>query len=148
MPIGLSGVFVFAKLFGLDNIYVQISIIMLIGLLSKNAILIVQFSLERRREGMALLESAVEGGKARLRPILMTSFAFIFGLMPLMFASGVGSNGDRSIGTGAIGGMLFGTLIGVFAIPALYIIFQSLQEKVSGKKINYEQQEENNPAKT
>jgi HAE1 family hydrophobic/amphiphilic exporter-1 len=131
LPIGLSGVFVFAKLFGLDNnIYVQISVIMLIGLLSKNAILIVQFSLERRRKGMGLVESAIEGGKARLRPILMTSFAFIFGLMPLMFASGVGSNGDKSIGSGAIGGMLFGTLIGVFAIPSLYIIFQGLQEKV------------------
>jgi HAE1 family hydrophobic/amphiphilic exporter-1 len=143
LPIGLSGVFVFSKLFGLDNnIYVQISIIMLIGLLSKNAILIVQFSLERRRAGMGLLESAIEGGKARLRPILMTSFAFIFGLMPLIFASGVGSNGDKSIGTGAIGGMLFGTVIGVFAIPSLYIIFQGLQERWRGKKINYEEDEQ------
>jgi len=139
LPIGLTGVFVFSRLFGLDNnIYVQISIIMLIGLLSKNAILMVQFSLERRRGGMGLLESAIEGGKARLRPILMTSFAFVFGLMPLIFASGVGSNGDKSIGTGAIGGMLFGTVIGVFAIPSLYIIFQGLQEKVKGEKINYE----------
>jgi HAE1 family hydrophobic/amphiphilic exporter-1 len=141
LPIGLSGVFVFAKLFGLDNnIYVQISVIMLIGLLSKNAILIVQLSLERRRSGMELLESAIEGGKARLRPILMTSFAFIFGLMPLMFASGVGSAGNKSIGTGAIGGMLFGTIIGVFAIPSLYIIFQGLQEKWRGKKEDQEQE--------
>ena len=140
LPVGLSGVFVFAKLFGLDNnIYMQISIIMLIGLLSKNAILIVEFAVERRQKGMGLLESAIEGGKARLRPILMTSFAFVFGLMPLMFASGVGANGDSSIGTGAIGGMLFGTLLGVFVIPILYIIFQGLQEKLRGKKINYEE---------
>ena len=139
IPIGLTGVFVFSKLFGLDNnIYVQISVIMLIGLLSKNAILIVQFSLERRRAGMGLLESAVEGGKARLRPILMTSLAFVFGLLPLVFASGVGSNGDRSIGTGAVGGMLFGIIIGVFAIPSLYIIFQGLQEKLKGNTKNYE----------
>jgi len=134
LPIGLSGVYLFCKLFGLDNnIYVQISVIMLIGLLAKNAILIVQLSLERRRKGMDLLQSAIEGGKARLRPILMTSFAFVFGLMPLAFASGVGSNGDRSIGLGAIGGMLFGTLIGVFAIPGLYVIFEGLQEKARGQ---------------
>jgi HAE1 family hydrophobic/amphiphilic exporter-1 len=143
LPIGLTGVFVFSKIFGMDNnIYVQISVIMLIGLLSKNAILIVQFALERRRAGMGLLESAVEGGKARLRPILMTSLAFVFGLMPLAFASGVGSNGDKSIGTGAIGGMLFGIVIGVFAIPSLYIIFQGLQEKMSGNKINYDEDEQ------
>ena len=138
MPVGLSGVFVFAKIFGLDNnIYMQISVIMLIGLLAKNAILMVTFSLERRRKGMGLLESALEGAKARLRPILMTSFAFVFGLMPLMFSSGVGANGNRSIGTGAIGGMLFGTLLGVFVIPPLYVIFQHLQEKLgSNKKYN------------
>lgn len=135
MPVGLSGVYVFAKLFGLDNnIYMQISVIMLIGLLAKNAILMVTFSLERRRNGMDLVQSAIEGAKARLRPILMTSFAFVFGLMPLMFSSGVGANGNRSIGTGAIGGMLFGALIGVFVIPALYVIFQGLQEKSSGNK--------------
>ena len=130
LPVGLSGVFVFVKLFGLDyNIYVQISVIMLIGLLSKNAILIVTFAQERRQKGMSILESAVEGAKVRLRPILMTSFAFIFGLMPLMFASGIGSNGNRSIGTGAIGGMLFGTLLAVFVIPPLFVIFETLQEK-------------------
>ncbi|WP_199120873.1 efflux RND transporter permease subunit [Pedobacter sp. ASV28] len=133
MPVGLSGVYVFAKIFGLDNnIYMQISVIMLIGLLAKNAILMVTFSLERRRRGMTLLQSAIEGAKARLRPILMTSFAFIFGLMPLMFSSGVGANGNRSIGTGAIGGMLFGTLLGVFVIPSLYLIFQGLQERLRG----------------
>ncbi len=131
LPVGLSGVFVFAKLFGTDNnIYVQISIIMLIGLLAKNAILIVEFALERRRAGMALVQSAIEGAKARLRPILMTSLAFIFGLMPLLFAAGVGAHGDRAIGMGAIGGMLFGTLLGVFVIPGLYILFQGLQEKI------------------
>jgi HAE1 family hydrophobic/amphiphilic exporter-1 len=136
LPVGLSGIFVFAKLFGEDNnIYMQISMIMLIGLLSKNAILIVEFAVERRQKGMGLLEAAIEGGKARLRPILMTSFAFIFGLLPLIFASGVGANGDRSIGTGAIGGMLFGTCLGVFVIPPLFIIFQGLQEKVRKNKI-------------
>ena len=90
---------------------------------------------------MGLLESAVEGGKARLRPILMTSLAFVFGLLPLALASGVGSNGDKSIGTGAIGGMLFGITIGVFAIPSLYIIFQGLQEKVKANKPKYEDDE-------
>ncbi|HEV3323955.1 MAG TPA: efflux RND transporter permease subunit, partial [Puia sp.] len=137
LPVGLSGIFVFAKLFGEDNnIYMQISMIMLIGLLSKNAILIVEFAVERRQKGMGLLEAAIEGGKARLRPILMTSFAFIFGLLPLIFASGVGANGDKSIGMGAIGGMLFGTCLGVFVIPTLFVIFQGLQEKVSKPK-NY-----------
>lgn len=135
LPVGLSGVYAFAKIFNLDNnIYVQISLIMLIGLLAKNAILIVEFAVERRAKGMGLLESAIEGGKARLRPILMTSFAFVFGLMPLMFANGVGAKGNRSIGTGAIGGMLFGTLLGVFVIPTLFVIFQGLQEKLRSKK--------------
>ena len=135
LPVGLSGIFVFAKLFGEDNnIYMQISMIMLIGLLSKNAILIVEFAVERRAKGMSLLEAAIQGGKARLRPILMTSFAFIFGLLPLIFSKGVGANGNRSIGTGAIGGMLFGTCLGVFVIPTLFIIFQGLQEKVRKNK--------------
>ena len=137
LPVGLSGIFVFAKLFGEDNnIYMQISMIMLIGLLSKNAILIVEFAVGRRAKGMGLLEAAIEGGKARLRPILMTSFAFVFGLLPLVFASGVGANGDRSIGTGAIGGMLFGTCLGVFVIPPLFVIFQGLQEKLRGKRVD------------
>ena len=137
MPVGLSGVYLFAKMFGIgNNIYMQISLIMLIGLLAKNAILIVEFALERRRKGMSLIESATEGAKARLRPILMTSFAFVFGLMPLMFATGAGAYGNRSIGTGAIGGMLVGTLLGVFVIPGLFIIFQSLQERIRGNKYN------------
>lgn len=135
LPVGLSGIFVFAKLFGEDNnIYMQISMIMLIGLLSKNAILIVEFAVERRAKGMDLLKAAIEGGKARLRPILMTSFAFIFGLLPLVFSSGVGANGNKSIGTGAIGGMLFGTCLGVFVIPPLFVIFQGIQEKVRKNK--------------
>lgn len=135
LPVGLSGIFVFAKLFGIDNnIYVQICMIMLIGLLAKNAILMVEFSLEKRQEGMGLLESALEGAKIRIRPILMTSLAFIFGLMPLMFSTGVGANGNRSIGIGSIGGMLFGTLLGIFVIPGLYVIFQGLQEKIKSNK--------------
>lgn len=135
LPVGLSGVYLFARLFGIgNNIYMQISLIMLIGLLAKNAILIVEFALERRRKGMGLIEAATEGAKARLRPILMTSFAFVFGLMPLMFAKGAGAYGNRSIGTGAIGGMLIGTILGVFVIPGLFIVFQSLQEKTGGNK--------------
>jgi HAE1 family hydrophobic/amphiphilic exporter-1 len=135
MPVGLSGVYLFAKMAGIgNNIYMQISLIMLIGLLAKNAILIVEFALERRRKGMSLIDSATEGAKARLRPILMTSFAFVFGLMPLMFATGAGAYGNRSIGTGAIGGMLIGTLLGVFVIPGLFIIFQSLQERIRANK--------------
>ncbi len=145
LPVGLSGVFVFAKIFGLDNnIYVQISLIMLIGLLAKNAILMVTFSQERRQSGMSILDAAIEGGKARLRPILMTSFAFIFGLMPLMFSSGVGASGNKSIGTGAIGGMLFGTLLGVFVIPTLFVIFQTLQEKIR-KAPQPEEEDEGQP---
>jgi len=146
LPVGLSGVFVFAKIFGLDNnIYMQISVIMLIGLLAKNAILMVTFALERRQKGMSIQQAAIEGAKARLRPILMTSFAFIFGLMPLMFSSGVGANGNRSIGTGAIGGMLFGTLLGVFVIPALFVIFQHIQERF---KSNSQDEEDTDPAPT
>ncbi len=135
LPVGLSGIFIFAKLFHLDNnIYIQICMIMLIGLLAKNAILMVELSLERRRDGMGLLESALAGAKIRIRPILMTSLAFIFGLMPLMFSTGVGANGNKSIGIGSIGGMLFGTLLGIFIIPGLYAIFQGLQEKLHSNK--------------
>ena len=132
LPIGLAGTFLFIKLFGIDNnIYVQISMIMLIGLLAKNAILIVEYALERRRRGMSLVQAAIAGAQARLRPILMTSFAFILGLMPLMFATGAGANGNHSIGTGAIGGMVVGTTFGVFVTPVLFVVFQWLQEKVS-----------------
>jgi HAE1 family hydrophobic/amphiphilic exporter-1 len=133
LPIGLAGAFIFAKIFGVENnIYLQITLIMLIGLLAKNAILIVEFAVMRRRSGESIVQSAIDGSVARLRPILMTSFAFIFGLIPLMIASGAGAAGNRSIGTGAVGGMLIGTIFGVFVIPVLYIIFQSLQERISG----------------
>ena len=133
LPIGLAGAFIFASLFGVtNNIYLQITLIMLVGLLAKNAILIVEFAVERRRQGMPIVQAATEGAQARLRPILMTSFAFILGLVPLMLASGAGATGNRSIGTGAVGGMLVGTLFGVFVIPVLFVVFQSLQEKISG----------------
>jgi hydrophobic/amphiphilic exporter-1 (mainly G- bacteria), HAE1 family len=132
LPVGLSGALVFAHIFGItNNIYLQIALVMLVGLLAKNAILIVEFALARRRKGMDIITAALEGAQARLRPILMTSFAFIFGLMPLMVATGAGSNGNRSIGTGAVGGMVFGTLLGVFVIPTLFVIFQSLQERLN-----------------
>ncbi len=136
LPIGLAGAFVFAWMFGItNNIYLQITLIMLVGLLAKNAILIVEFAVGRRRRGMSITDAAIEGARARLRPILMTSFAFILGLVPLMLASGAGAAGNRSIGTGAVGGMLIGTIFGVFVIPVLFIIFQTLQEKISGPPI-------------
>jgi HAE1 family hydrophobic/amphiphilic exporter-1 len=134
LPVGLAGVFIFDKIFGVtNNIYTQITLIMLVGLLAKNAILIVEYAVERRRKGLTILRSALDGATARLRPILMTSFAFILGLMPLMLSFGVGAEGNTSIGTGAVGGMLFGTIFGVFIIPILFIVFQTLQEKVSTK---------------
>lgn len=134
LPVGLAGVYIFAKIFGIDNnIYTQITVIMLIGLLAKNAILIVEFAVERRRRGMTILQAALEGATARLRPILMTSFAFILGVTPLMLSTGVGAAGNTSIGTGAVGGMLFGTVFGIFIIPVLFVVFQTLQEKVSSK---------------
>jgi HAE1 family hydrophobic/amphiphilic exporter-1 len=133
LPFGLAGAYFFSVIFGLNsNIYLQISLIMLIGLLAKNAILIVEFALDRRRKGMPIVKAALDGAIARFRPILMTSFAFIFGILPLMFSTGAGAIGNKSIGTGAVGGMLIGTLLGLFVIPILFIIFQSLQEKISG----------------
>jgi HAE1 family hydrophobic/amphiphilic exporter-1 len=136
LPIGLTGIFIFATIFGIDNnIYMQISMIMLIGLLSKNAILIVEFASARREKGMSVTAAAIEGAKVRLRPILMTSFAFIIGITPLIFSTGAGANGNKSIGFSAVGGMLFGTVLGILVIPVLYIIFQNLQEKISPKKI-------------
>ena len=134
LPIGLAGVFIFDKIFKVDNnIYTQITLIMLVGLLAKNAILIVEFAVDRRRKGMSIVSAAISGATARLRPILMTSFAFILGLLPLMLSTGVGAAGNKSIGTGAVGGMLIGTIFGIFVIPALFIVFQSLQERVSSK---------------
>lgn len=134
VPIGLAGAFLFAWMFGVsNNIYLQITLIMLIGLLAKNAILIVEYALERRRTGMSLIEAAINGAQARLRPILMTSFAFILGVIPLMLATGAGANGNHAIGTGAVGGMLCGTVFGLLITPTLFIIFQSLQETM-GKR--------------
>jgi hydrophobic/amphiphilic exporter-1 (mainly G- bacteria), HAE1 family len=134
LPVGLAGAYIFAYFFNVsDNIYLQITLIMLIGLLAKNAILIVEFAADARRKGHSISQAAVKGATARLRPILMTSFAFILGLMPLMLAKGAGAVGNNAIGTGAIGGMLIGTILGVFIIPVLFIIFQGLQERVSTK---------------
>ena len=135
VPTGILGVFGFINLFGIENnIYVQIGLIMLVGLLAKNAILIVEYAVQRRRAGMSLIESALEASKLRLRPILMTSFAFIVGLLPLTWATGGSALGNRSIGTGAVGGMLSGVILGIFIIPVLFVIFQYLHEKVSRKK--------------
>ena len=113
-----------------NDIYMQIALIMLMGLLAKNAILIVEFALDRRKMGMSITWAAVLGAAARLRPILMTSMAMIVGLLPLMFASGAGANGNRTLGTSAIGGMLIGMILQIFIVPALFVAFQYLQEKV------------------
>ena len=130
IPFGLAGAFLFTKLFGHNNdIYMQISLIMLIGLLAKNAILIVQFALERRETGMAITYSSILGAGARLRPILMTSLAMVIGLLPMMFAMGVGANGNRTLGAAAVGGMLIGMICQIYIVPALFVFFQSLQEK-------------------
>lgn len=135
LPVGIAGAIGFVNLAGLENnIYFQVALVMLIGLLAKNAILIVEFAIQRRRQGMDLLQAAIEGSKARLRPILMTSLAFIFGLLPLALSSGVGAVGNQSIGMGAVGGMLIGTIFGIFVIPILFVIFQGLQERISGKR--------------
>ncbi|MEX2574060.1 MAG: efflux RND transporter permease subunit [Balneolaceae bacterium] len=133
LPVGVMGAYVTTSLAGLEaNIYFQIALIMLLGLLAKNAILIVEFAIQRRRAGFTIADAAFDAARVRLRPILMTSFAFIIGLLPLVFASGIGAAGNRSIGTGAVGGLLVGTVIGVFVIPILYIAFQWLQEKIMG----------------
>lgn len=130
IPFGLMGTFIFANMRGIDNnIYLQIALIMLIGLLAKNAILIVEYALDRRKTGMSIVKSAVQGAVARLRPILMTSLALIIGLMPMMFANGAGANGNQALGTGAIGGMLIGMILQVLIVPTLFVVFQTLQEK-------------------
>ncbi len=139
VPFGLAGAFAFTDLFGHSNdIYMQISLIMLIGLLAKNAILIVQYALERRQIGMAIKWAAILGSAARLRPILMTSLAMIIGLLPLMFASGVGKNGNQTLGAAAVGGMLLGTICQLFIVPALFCIFQWLQERLTPLKFEDE----------
>ena len=131
VPCGLMGSFLFAKFMGLENnIYLQTGLIMLIGLLSKTAILLTEYATERRKAGMGLIASAVSAAKVRLRPILMTALTMVFGLFPLMVATGVGANGNRSLGTGAVGGMVIGTLALLFIVPALFVTFQWLQERL------------------
>lgn len=135
IPFGLFGTFIFAQIFDIsNNIYLKIALIMLIGLLAKNAILIVEFALGRRKTGMSITGAAVAAATARLRPILMTSLALIIGLLPMMFATGVGANGNRALGTGAVGGMLIGMILQVLIVPCLFVVFQTLQEKFSPMK--------------
>ena len=131
VPCGLMGSFLFAWLFGLENnIYLQTGVIMLIGLLAKTAILITEYATERRRKGMGIIEAAYSAAQVRFRPILMTVLTMIFGMLPLMFATGAGANGNSSLGTGTVGGMVIGTLALLFIVPSLFIVFQYLQEKV------------------
>ncbi|MDE5761194.1 MAG: efflux RND transporter permease subunit [Bacteroides sp.] len=131
VPFGLMGSFLFAKLFGLENnIYLQTGVIMLIGLLAKTAILITEYAIERRRKGMGIIESAYSAAQVRLRPILMTVLTMIFGMLPLMFSTGAGANGNSSLGTGVVGGMVVGTLALLFVVPVFYIVFEFLQEKI------------------
>ena len=131
VPFGLMGSFLFAKILGLENnIYLQTGVIMLIGLLAKTAILITEYAIERRRKGMGIVESAYSAAQVRLRPILMTVLTMIFGMLPLMFSSGAGANGNSSLGTGVVGGMAVGTVALLFVVPVFYIIFEYLQEKI------------------
>ena len=131
VPAGLMGSFIFAQFMGVENnIYMQIALIMLIGLLAKNAILITEFALDRRKTGMSVADAAISGAVSRLRPILMTSLAMVIGLLPLMFAHGVGANGNSTLGTGAIGGMLIGMICQIFIVPALFVLCQNVQEKI------------------
>ena len=136
LPTGIFGSFMFLQLAGLENnIYAQVALVMLIGLLGKNAILIVEFAIQRNKEGATILQAAIEGSVSRLRPILMTSFAFIAGLIPLCIASGAGAMGNRSIGTAAAGGMLTGTVFGVILVPGLYVLFASIGNKKRLRKM-------------
>ena len=135
VPFGLAGSFLFARWFGLENnIYLQIGLLMLIGLLAKTAILLTEYASQKRDEGMSITGAAMSAAKARLRPILMTSLTMIFGMLPLMFASGVGANGNISIGVGTVGGMFIGTIALLVIVPALFIVFQYIEEKVMPKK--------------
>lgn len=130
IPFGLAGSFIFARMMSVENnIYLQIALIMLVGLLAKNAILIVEFALDRRKTGMSIVDSAIQGAAARLRPILMTSLAMVIGLLPMMFAHGVGANGNSTLGAGAVGGMFIGMICQIFIVPALFVIFEIIQKK-------------------
>lgn len=143
LPAGIFGSYFFLQLAGLENnIYAQVALVMLIGLLGKNAILIVEMANQFRSRGLSPLEAAVKGAVSRLRPILMTSFAFICGLIPLLLASGAGALGNRSIGTAAAGGMFIGTAVGIFLVPGLYLIFESLSVRLNRNKIRYEDDDE------
>jgi HAE1 family hydrophobic/amphiphilic exporter-1 len=129
LPPGIFGTYLLLKGMGLANdVYAQVGLIMLVGLLGKNAVLIVEYAVQKHNKGMSVLEAAIEGAKARFRPILMTSFAFIAGLIPLVVATGPGAVGNHTIGSSALGGMLFGTIFGVIVVPGLYYIFGKLQE--------------------
>ena len=144
IPFGLAGAFIFAQMFGIsNNIYLQIALIMLIGLLAKNAILIVEFALERRMTGMSIFKAAIAGATARLRPILMTSLAMVIGLLPMMFSSGVGANGNQALGAGSVGGMLIGMICQIFVVPALFVTFQTIQEKFKPIKWQNEEKDGN-----
>ena len=140
VPFGLAGSFLFASWFGLENnIYLQIGLLMLIGLLAKTAILLTEYASQKRDEGMSITMAAMSAAKVRLRPILMTSLTMIFGMIPLMFASGVGANGNISIGVGTVGGMLIGTLSLIIVVPVLFIVFKYIEEKVMPKKVKHEE---------
>lgn len=144
VPFGLAGSFLFAKMFGLENnIYLQTGLIMLIGLLSKTAILLTEYATERRHHGMSLTQAAISAAQVRLRPILMTSLTMIFGMLPMMFSSGVGANGNISIGVGTVGGMLIGTIALLFIVPPLFIVFQYMQEKLMPQRHRPAHTEEN-----
>ncbi|MBR2400314.1 MAG: efflux RND transporter permease subunit [Tidjanibacter sp.] len=144
VPFGLAGSFLFANMFGLENnIYLQIGLLMLIGLLAKTAILLTEYASERRRAGASIVSAALSAAKARLRAILMTSLTMVFGMLPMMFATGVGANGNISIGVGTVGGMLIGTIALLFVVPTLFVIFQSIEEKVSPNKLKKSQLIEN-----
>ncbi|MCA9015885.1 MAG: efflux RND transporter permease subunit, partial [Planctomycetaceae bacterium] len=140
LPVGLFGSFLMLKAMGLANdVYCQIGLVMLVGLLGKNAILIIEFAVQRNHEGLSIKDAGIEGGKLRFRPIVMTSFAFIAGLIPLVRATGPGAIGNRTIGTTAVGGMLMGTLIGVLVIPGLYYLFAKMSE---GRKMIRDEHDE------
>jgi len=129
LPVGIFGSYLFLRSMGLANdVYAQIGLVMLVGLLGKNAILIIEFAVQRRREGLSIMEAGIEGARLRFRPILMTSFAFIVGLVPLVRATGAGAIGNKTIGSTGVGGMLMGTLLGVFIIPGLYYIVAKIAD--------------------
>ncbi|MBQ8271413.1 MAG: efflux RND transporter permease subunit [Tidjanibacter sp.] len=140
IPFGLAGSFLFANMFGLENnIYLQIGLLMLIGLLAKTAILLTEYASERRKAGASIVSAALSAAKARLRAILMTSLTMVFGMLPMMFATGVGANGNISIGVGTVGGMLVGTIALLFVVPVLFVIFQSIEERLSPNKLKKNQ---------